>query len=82
MCTRPETSLSIPRAQIQLFNDKLDCLKDCEEARTGIELGCEFLFPSCLNSIHILTPTQQSRYTLTWELSNFNINLAYFTSKL
>lgn len=74
----------LPQSQEPRFSSLMTnwSLKDYEEARTGSELECEFLFLSCLDSIHILAPTQQPQYTLPWELSNFNINLGYFASKL
>lgn len=73
----------LPQSQEAKFNSwKINwSLKDYKEARTGSELGCEFLCLSCLDSIHILTPTQQPWYAVPWELSNFNVILAYFTSK-
>lgn len=57
-------------------------LKDYEEARTGSEIRGDFQFLSCLDQIHILVVMQQPQCTFPWKFSKFNINLAYFASKL
>lgn len=57
-------------------------LKDYEEARTGSEIRGDFQFLSCLDQIHILVVMQQPQCTFPWKFSKFNVNLAYFASKL